>query len=99
MARCKVPRFPVVLTAHVFEKIRSIDMTLGEFGRLLSMGEVIEEHDLGEGLLHEVVLVVDWIRPLHLVFVVDERRAEERIVTVYEPDPTQWAPDKRRRRS
>jgi hypothetical protein len=42
--------------------------------------------------------VVDWTRPLHLVVVVDERRQEERIVTVYEPDPDLWSPGYRRRR-
>jgi hypothetical protein len=38
------------------------------------------------------VLGVDWTRPLHLVVVVDERRQEERIVTVHEPDPDLWSP-------
>lgn len=99
VARRKVLKFPVVITAHVFEKVRSIDMTLAEFRELLGTGEVIEEHELDEGLLHELVLIVEWVRPLHVVFTVDERRPEERIVTVYEPDPDQWTPDCRRRRS
>lgn len=99
MSRRKVLRFRVVITAHVFEKIRSIDMTLAEFRELLGTGEVIEERELDEGVFHELVLLVEWIRPLHVVFVVDERRSEERIATVYEPDPDQWTPDYRRRRS
>jgi hypothetical protein len=73
--------------------------TEAEFGELLGTGEVIEEHEREEGLLHELVLLVEWVRPLHVVFVVDERRSEERIVTVYEPDLNQWSPDYRRRRS
>ena len=36
---------------------------------------------------------------LHVVVVVDEAHREERIVTVYEPNPTRWSPDFRRRRS
>jgi len=99
VSRRKVLRFPVVITAHVFEKIRSIDMTLAEFRELLGTGEVIEEHDLDEGLSHELVLLIEWARPLHVVFVVDERRSEERIVTVYEHDQNQWTPDYRSRRS
>ena len=36
--------WPVVLTEHVFDKVRSIDMTLAEFSSLLSApGVVIEE--------------------------------------------------------
>jgi hypothetical protein len=34
-----------------------------------------------------VLLVLDWLRPL---LVVDDLRAEERIITVYEPDPGRW---------
>ncbi len=95
MTRAKVLRFPVVITAHVFDKIRSIDMTLAEFQQQLGSGEVIEETVLAEGQLRELVLVVEWARPLHVVFIVvfilDPRRAEERVVTVYEPEGDQWA--------
>jgi hypothetical protein len=31
VAHTKIFRFPIVLTDHVFDKIRSIDMTLAEF--------------------------------------------------------------------
>ncbi len=33
--------------------------------------------------------------PLHVVDVIDDRRREERIVTVYEPDPDRWSADYR----
>lgn len=99
VTRRKILRFPAVITAYVFEKIRSVDMTLVEFKKLLDSGEVIEEHELDDGVLHELVLIVEWVRRLHVAFVVDERRPEERIVTVYEPDPDQWMPDYTSRRS
>ena len=35
---------------------------------------------------------------LHVVVVVDARQHEERIVTVYEPDPDRWDAEYRRRR-
>jgi hypothetical protein len=44
------------------------------------------------GHLKELVLVIDWKRPLHVVIIVDGVRGEERIVTVYEPDPERWSP-------
>jgi hypothetical protein len=41
--------------------------------------EIIEEHVVDDtGALKELVLGVDWTRPLHLVVVVDGRRQEER---------------------
>jgi hypothetical protein len=43
VGRRKVLTLPVVLTEHVFDMIRSIDMTLAEFEELLGSGEAIEE--------------------------------------------------------
>lgn len=82
----------VVLTDHVFDKVRSIDMTLAEFEELLGVGEVIEETAV-DGGVKELVLIVDWSRPLHVVMVVDDAREERRIVTVYEPDEERWSAD------
>ena len=36
-------------------------------------------------------------RKMQGIVMVDERRQEERIVTVYEPDPDLWSPGYRRR--
>lgn len=82
----------VVLTDHVFDKVRSIDMTLAEFEELLGGGEVIEETQVEDGV-KELVLIIEWTRPLHVVVVVDDIREEERIVTVYEPDKERWSAD------
>lgn len=87
-----------VLTVHVFDKVRALDMTLAEFENLLSDGEAIEELALGPTELKQVVLVLDWLRPLHVVVVVDDLRQEERIITVYEPDTDRWSADFRERR-
>jgi hypothetical protein len=46
----------------------------------------------------ELLVALDWKRPLHVVVVLDEQRQEERLVTVYEPEPDRWSPDYRRRR-
>jgi hypothetical protein len=88
----------ILLTDHVFDKLRSIDLGLAEFESLLDAGIVIEETLLADGPVKELVLLIEWLRPLHLVVIVDEIRREERIVTVYEPEPTRWQPGFRRRR-
>ena len=89
-----------MLTDHVFDKVRSIDMTLAEFNTLLTThGVIIEETVLGSGQVKELVLYVGWKRPLHVVVHVDQTHGEERIVTVYEPDAVRWTPDFTRRRS
>lgn len=75
-----------------------LDCNLAELNAAIEHAEVIEEHDVNEESLKELVLVIQWVRPLHVVVVVDDRRREERILTVYEPDPMLWSPDYRRRR-
>lgn len=82
----------MVLTDHVFDKVRSIDMTLAEFEELLTGGEVIEATPIEEGL-KELVVIVEWAHPLHVVVVKDNIRQEVRIVTVYEPDKNRWSAD------
>lgn len=72
MGHAKDVHYPVVLRAHVFEKIRAIDMTLAEFEALLGTGEVIEEAATEDGDLKELVLLLGWARPLHVVVIVDD---------------------------
>lgn len=92
-------RFGYKYRRHVFDKLRALDLVLAEFQQLLEEGEVIAEADDGSAeFREEVVLLVEWLRPLHVVIVVDSAREEERLVTVYEPDPSIWTADFRRRR-
>lgn len=96
--RHKVWRHPRMLSEHAFDKLRQLDCTFAEFDMVLAQAEVIEEHRLENGEMKELLLVIDWRRPLHVVVVVDDRRRQERVVTIYEPDGTHWSPDYRRRR-
>ena len=64
----------------------------------MTAGVINEEDDLGDRGLKELVLYLEWSRPLHAVVLVDTKRREERILAVYEPIPALWSPDFRRRR-
>jgi hypothetical protein len=86
-----------LISEHGFDKLRLIDCTFAEFDAAIAAAEVIEERDIATGV-KELLLVVEWRRPLHVVVVVDDSRREERILTVYEPDPQRWTADYRRRR-
>jgi hypothetical protein len=90
LPRPKMWRYPKLLSEHAFDKLRLLDCTFGEFEVAIEQAEVIEEHQLDDTSLKELLLVVDWRRPLHVVVVVDDRLREERVVTVYEPDPALW---------
>lgn len=95
--RPKVWRAKRVVSEHAFDKLRLIDCLFGEFSAACDAAVVIEETPLSDGL-KELVLMLAWKRPLHVVVIVDEVREEDRVVTVYEPEPTRWSPDFRRRR-
>lgn len=96
--RRKVWEYPKWISEHAFDKLRLIDCTFAEFDVALESAEVIEEASLESEVLKELLLLVDWKRPLHVVLVVDSRSREERIVTVYEPHWEKWSSDYRERR-
>jgi len=98
LPRRKTWQFAKVVSEHAFDKLRTIDCTLAEFELLLDAAEIIEEVDLEPNGTKELLLVIDWTRPLHIVVVVDGSRHEERLVTVYEPDAERWTDGYRRRR-
>ena len=98
-SRRKTWAYPIVLTEHVFDKLWLLDLTLAEFRVLLDgAAEVIEEMAMQDVGLKEIVLFLDWTRPLHLVVVVDDTHEEERLITVYEPSNDRWSDDFRTRR-
>lgn len=82
----------------MFDKLRAIDCTLSEFEGLLGEAEIIEEIELEPPSTKELLLIIDWNLPLHVVVVVDPSREEERLVTVYEPDAERWTDGYRGRR-
>jgi len=86
-----------LVSEHAFDKLRLIDCLFGEFSAACEDAEVIEETVVSDGL-KEVVLTLAWKRPLHVVVIVDEVHQEDRVVTVYEPEPERWSTDFRTRR-
>lgn len=95
--RPKEWRHPRILSEHAFDKLRALDCTFAEFDIACTRAEVIDEL-AADDHNKELLLTLEWIRPLHVVVVVDEAHAEERVVTVYEPLPELWSADFRRRR-
>jgi hypothetical protein len=68
LPRPKVWRYRKLLSEHAFDKLRLLDCTFAEFEAAIELAEVIEEHPItDDGSVKELVLVVEWTRPLHLV--------------------------------
>ena len=83
---------------HVYDKCWHLDITWAEVERLLDTGEVIEEHDLGTEGRKQIRLLLDWLRPLHLVYVVNDSAQIVVYRTLYEPDTEHWHAGFRQRR-
>jgi hypothetical protein len=66
---------------------------------VLTRGEVIEEYP--DEVPYPSRLVLGWkgSRPIHVVVADDLESQESIVITVYEPDPGQWEPGFRRRKS
>lgn len=96
--RPKVWQHRRLITEHAFDKLRLIDCTLAEFDAALVQPLIIEETELSHGDVKELLLLIEWARPLHVVVVVDDVHAEERIVTIYEPHDGRWGDGYRVRR-
>lgn len=94
----KVWRHRRLMSEHAFDKLRDLDCGFAEFEAAPAGAVVIEETEFGSESIKELVLLVAWKAPLHVVVVVDHRRREERLVTVYRPDRSRWAADYGRRR-
>ena len=101
-SRPYVRRFGRLFSDHAFDKLRSIDLALGELVAMLddqqAPAEVIAEAHESDSVCKELVLLIQWKRPLHVAIVIDEAREQERVATVYEPYPSEWSADFRRRR-
>lgn len=87
---------------HAFDKLRTIDIALGEFVAMLddanTPAEVIAVAQESDTSVKELVLLIQWRHPLHVVIVIDEVREQERVATIYEPYPSEWTADFKRRR-
>ncbi len=97
LPRPKEWRYPKLISEHSFDKLRLLDCTFAELDAALRTAEIIEDRELDSGELKELLLLIGWKRPLHVVVVIDDLRREERLVTVYEPDAGMWTSDYRRR--
>jgi hypothetical protein len=83
---------------HVYDKCVAIDITWSEVQALLDDGEVIEEHVFRDLMVKEVRLLVNWARPLHVVYIVHHDRKLVVYRTIYVPTLDEWEPGYRERR-
>jgi hypothetical protein len=74
------------------------DVSEPEVRNVITTGEVVEDYP--DDVPYPSRLVLGWhgTRPLHVVVADNVEDQENIVITVYEPDPTEWEADFKRRR-
>lgn len=80
----------LVFRRHALERMAQRSVTVEHVREILDAGEVIREYSDDSPLPSQ--LTGGWIgdRPLHVVSAYDAAARTTIIITVYEPDPSQW---------
>jgi hypothetical protein len=93
-----VPEQKVIFRVHALQRMLNRGITVQEVRQVLATGEVIEDYP--NDLPFPSRLMLGWCggQPLHVVAAEDREAGETIVITVYEPDPTQWENDFRRKR-
>lgn len=78
---------------HAIKRMFERGITETDIQNLLADGKVIEDYPTDYPLPSCLWLGYLNNRPIHVVFADNHQRGERIIITVYEPDPTQWTAD------
>jgi hypothetical protein len=87
--------FRVHAIQHMFQRWISEE----DIRQVLAMGNIIESYP--DDTPYPSFLVLDFCgsRPIHVVAADNHESQETIVITAYEPDPVQWDPNFRRRRT
>ena len=92
-----MPDRKLLFTKHARQRMLDWDVSVTALQRVIDNGEVIETYPDDEPYPSRLILGWDERRPLHVV-AADSTDTEERVViTVYEPNRSQWENDFRTR--
>jgi len=89
----------LVFRIHALRRMFERSISTADVRHVLSTGVTIENYP--DDTPYPSRLVLGWCgtRPLHVVAADNADGGETVVVTAYEPDPVQWQPDFKRRRS
>ena len=78
---------------HAIQRMFERGITQVDVEAALSTGKVIEDYPNDYPLPSCLWLGHIGNRPVHIVFADDKLKGERIIITVYDPDPSQWSAD------
>lgn len=89
----------ILWTYHVNMRLHGRYITRGEILDAVDRYEVIEAYPEDKYLPSYLVLAKQGVSAFHVLFATDVEDDNVRIVTAYHPDPQEWEPDLRTRRT
>ena len=91
--------YRLIFRVHVIQRMFQLRINVNDVRSIVSKGEVIEDYP--DDTPYRSRLILGWrgTRPLHVVVAYNTRDKEVIVITVYEPDSTQWEAGFRRRKA
>ncbi len=89
----------VVFRVHAIKRMFERRISEVDVRHVLEAGEAIESYL--KDIPYQSRLILGWhgARPIHVVASDNPERAETIVITVYEPDPAEWGPGFKKRRT
>ena len=92
-----MPLKKLVFRLHALQRMFQRDISNDDVKRTIESGEVIENYPNDEPYPSRLTLGFVDDRPIHVVFAENSEENEIIVITVYEPNPTKWEQDFKRR--
>ncbi len=89
----------IVVRVNALERMQERGISDDDVRKVLSDGKEIEAYPADRPCPSHLLLGWSAPRPIHVVAAENAADSETLIVTVYEPDPSQWEPGLERRKS
>jgi hypothetical protein len=88
----------LVFRVHAIQRMFQRRISEDDVRHVLDKGEIIEEYPEDTPYPSKLILGERNKRPLHVVVAENAMNNERIVITVYEPDPSQWGSGFRRRK-
>lgn len=89
---------PILFRVHTIQRMFERRVSVENVRQVLQSGEVIEDYSDEMPYPGGLMLGKRGKRPLHVVMAENTKDKELVVITVYEPDPSQWKPGFRNRK-
>lgn len=88
----------LIFRVHAIQRMFQRRISVDDLGQVLATGEVVEDYPNDTPYPSRLLLGWCGSRPIHVVAAENVATQETIVITVYEPDLTQWEPGFKRRR-